>query len=120
MRDLIRPVGRQLGFAPARLAVPTLLVENIGWPGGADEGRMRRQEPAKQGVKEVMRDHHNCSGKATVRLAAKLTCGQIWVAELNLEGGQAHVVMELSEGWKGTDAVEVKILVTKPPCVWLA
>lgn len=56
-----------------------------------------------------MKDH-SCSGSAKVRLAAELMWGQIWVAELNLEGGQVHVVMELSEGWKGADSVGGKDL----------
>lgn len=33
--------GRQLGFAPGWLAMLDFLAENIGWSGGAEEGRMR-------------------------------------------------------------------------------
>lgn len=47
---------------------------------------MRQQEPAKPGTREVEKDHHSCSGRAEVRLAAGWGRGQIWVAELNLEG----------------------------------
>lgn len=67
----------------ARLAV---LAERVGWPGRDEEGKMRQQEPAEPGIREVAKDHRGCSGTAEVRLAAEWQCGQICVAELNLEG----------------------------------
>jgi len=44
---------------------------------------------------EVLKDHHSCSGRAEVRLAAEAVCGKVWVAEQNLGVWQVHVALEL-------------------------